>query len=235
MFGTSMIDILRGHAFGPAAAAAQSIPDWSLYVILLLAVIIATTVHEFGHAWMADRLGDPTPRSEGRVTLSPFAHIDPWGFALLVVTLFLGFPLGWGRPVRTNPENYRCGARKGIPMVAAAGPLMNLLTAILLAPFARFVLGGGIGMDEIALLILLGLVVVMLVNLSLFCFNLLPIHPMDGSHIMGCALPEPLAVPYRAFMRQYGLYLLLTLTITGVLGQIIGPMILILFRLLIGL
>jgi Zn-dependent protease len=234
MFGTSMLDILRHQVFGPVAAAARETPDLLLYALLLLAVVVATTVHEFGHAWMADRLGDPTPRAEGRVTLSPFAHMDAWGFLLLAVTLFIGFPVGWGRPVRTNPENYKIGARKGIPLVAAAGPLMNLLTAVLLAPLARFVLGGGIGRDETAIFVLFALAILMVINLSLFCFNLVPIHPLDGSHILGATLPEPIAAPYRAFMRQYGTYLLLVLMITGVLGQIVGPMIIALFRFLLG-
>src|SRR5687767_2030804 len=118
-----MVEILQGiftHNFGTSA---PEIPIWFIYALLLTAVVIATTVHEFGHAWMADKLGDPTPRNEGRVRLSPFAHMDPWGFAILVVTLLIGFPIGWGRPVRTNPENYKCGERKGIALVAGAGPL----------------------------------------------------------------------------------------------------------------
>jgi Zn-dependent protease len=230
-----MVEILQGiftHNFG---ASAPEIPIWFIYVLLLTAVVIATTVHEFGHAWMADKLGDPTPRSEGRVRLSPFAHIDPWGFAILVVTLLIGFPVGWGRPVRTNPENYKCGERKGIALVAIAGPLMNLLVAAILAPFARLALEGVKQGDEAALLALLALSIIMLVNISLFCFNLVPIHPLDGSHIMASILPESLAKPYRFFMQRYGVYLLLTLVATRVLGKFIEPMVLALFRFFLGL
>ncbi|GAB4462029.1 MAG: site-2 protease family protein [Armatimonadaceae bacterium] len=229
-----MIEILREQLFHPLSSLAQDTPSWQLYVLLLLAVVIATTVHEFGHAWMADRLGDPLPREEGRVRLSPFAHIDPNGFLMLMVTMLIGFPLGWGKPVRTNPEKYRCGMRKGIGLVAAAGPAMNLLTAVLLAPLARFVLGGGIGRDETALWVFLTLAIVMLVNLSLFCFNLVPVHPLDGSHITASLLPESLAKPYRDFMKNYGFYVLLLLMGSGVLGKIIGPMILAIFRFLLG-
>ncbi len=230
-----MVEILRGlftHTFG---ASAPEIPIWFIYALLLTAVVIATTVHEFGHAWMADKLGDPTPRNEGRVRLSPFAHMDPWGFAILVVTMLIGFPIGWGRPVRTNPENYECGERKGIALVAAAGPIMNLLTAAILAPFARMALEGIQNGDEAALYAFLALSIVMLVNISLFCFNLVPIHPLDGSHIMASALPESLSKPYRFFMQRYGVYLLLTLVATRVLGNLIQPVILALFRFFTGL
>jgi Zn-dependent protease len=230
-----MIEILQGiftHNFG---VAAPEIPIWFIYALLLTAVVISTTVHEFGHAWMADKLGDPTPRNENRVRLSPFAHMDPWGFAILVVTLFIGFPIGWGRPVRTNPENYKCGERKGIALVALAGPMMNLLVAAILAPFARMALDGVKHGDETALIALLGLSIIMLVNISLFCFNLVPIHPLDGSHIMASILPEPLSKPYRFFMQRYGVYLLLTLVATRVLGKFIEPMVLALFRFFVGL
>jgi Zn-dependent protease len=229
-----MVEILQGiftHNFG---ASAPEIPIWFIYTLLLTAVVIATTVHEFGHAWMADKLGDPTPRSEGRVRLSPFAHIDPWGFAILAVTLLIGFPVGWGRPVRTNPENYNCGERKGIALVAIAGPLMNLLVAAILAPFARLALEGVKHGDETAFFALLALSIIMLVNISLFCFNLVPIHPLDGSHIMASVLPEQLAKPYRFFMQRYGVYLLLTLVVTRVLGKFIEPMVLALFRFFLG-
>jgi Zn-dependent protease len=229
-----MVEILR-EQFGLFYMVLQDGIPWQMYALLLFAIVVATTVHEFGHAWMADKLGDPTPRSEGRVRLSPFAHIDPMGFAMLVVTMLIGFPVGWGRPVRTNPENYRCGERKGIALVAAAGPAMNLLTAILLAPITRFVLGGGIGRDETAMWIFIALAITILINLSLFCFNLVPIHPLDGSHITASLLPESLAKPYRTFMQQYGFYLLLFLMITGTLGKFIGPIVLALFRFLVGM
>jgi Zn-dependent protease len=229
-----MIETLK-YRF-PELLNAQGGPEeWHLYVLALIAVIIATTVHEFGHAWMADKLGDPTPRSQGRVRLSPFAHIDPLGFLMLIATSLIGFPLGWGRPVRTNPENYTCGEKTGTLLVAAAGPVMNLLTAIILAPIARYALGGGFGTDDTAIWILISLAITMLVNLSLFCFNLVPVHPLDGSHIVGNLLPEPLGKAYRTFMKQYGVYVLLALILTGTLGQIIGPIIITLFFLLMGL
>jgi Zn-dependent protease len=229
-----MIHILQhlfNGAYGPSIRAFE---DWQLYVLLFLAIVVATTVHEFGHAWMADRLGDPTPRREGRVRLSPLAHLDPLGTLLLIVTMLIGFPIGWGKPVRTNPENYKCGQRKGIALVAAAGPLMNLVTAFLLAPLARFILGGGLGTGQIAVWLLFFVAINMLVSLSLFCFNLVPVHPLDGSHITASALPEELSKPYRAFMQRFGTYILIGLMWSGTLGKIIGPMVLAIFLFLIG-
>jgi Zn-dependent protease len=148
--------------------------------------------------------------------------------------MLIGFPIGWGKPVRTNPQNYKNGARQGTALVALAGPLMNLGLAIVLAPFARFVMGGGLGYGEAALWVLIFLAITMLVNLGLFCFNLLPVHPLDGSHITASLLPEALAKPYRYFMQRYGVYLLLLLMYNGTLGKFIGPIVLALFRLLIG-
>jgi Zn-dependent protease len=231
-----MIEILSRRFPEIFAAHGPGQPEqWQILLLALLAIVIATTVHEFGHAWMADRLGDPTPRSQGRVRLSPFAHIDPLGFLILVATSLIGFPIGWGRPVKTNPENYRCGARKGIALVAAAGPATNILLAILLAPIARYAIGGGFGTDESAFWIVITLAITMIVNISLFVFNLVPVHPLDGSHILASLLPESLSKPYRIFMKQYGVYVLMALIITGTLGEVLGPIIITLFFLLLGL
>ena len=236
-----MIEILRHYVFAPLESAipsltahlAETIPFW-LYLLLLFAVIVATTVHEFGHAWMADYLGDPGPREAGRITFKPWKHFDPLGFTLLVVTMFIGFPIGWGKPVKTDPTKYRCGEKKGIALVAAAGPVMNLITAMVLAPFARYILGGGMGNGEVALVTWAIVAITMLVNLSLFAFNLTPVHPLDGSHIMASLLPEELAKPYRILMQRFGTYILLGLMISGKLGEIIGPIVKNLFLWLIG-
>jgi Zn-dependent protease len=229
-----MIHILQNLFDGTYGPSARGFGDWQLYVLLFLAIVVATTTHEFGHAWMADRLGDPTPRNEGRVRLSPFAHLDPLGTLVLIATMLIGFPIGWGKPVRTTPENYKCGQRKGIALVAAAGPLMNLLTAFLLAPLARFILGGGFGYGPIAAWILMFVAINMLISLSLFCFNLVPVHPLDGSHIAASALPEELSKPYRAFMQRFGTYILIGLMWSGTLGKIIGPLVIAIFYFLIG-
>lgn len=231
-----MQEILLRH-FGDASINGYSalrgvILDWQLYVLLMAALIIGITVHEFGHAWMADRLGDPQPREEKRVTLSPLAHLDPLGTLLMAATALVGFPIGWGKPVHTDPDTYTCSKRLGIALVAGAGPLMNLLTAVLLAPVARWLFAGAGAQHPW----LFGLVVItMLVNLSLFCFNLVPIHPLDGSHITASALPEKESAAYQQFMARYGVYVFLLLMFTGALGKIIGPLVLGLFRFLVGM
>lgn len=205
---------------------------WEFWLLLMIALIIGITVHEFGHAWMADKLGDPQPREEKRVSLSPLAHLDPLGTLLMAVTSLVGMPIGWGKPVRTDPDNYTVGRRLGIALVAAAGPMMNLLTAIALSPLARWLLGGA-GRDYPFLFSVV--IITMLVNLSLFCFNLIPIAPLDGSHITASALPEKQSTAYQRFMAQYGVFVFLALMLTGALGKIIGPVILAIFRFLVGL
>ena len=233
----TIIEILQQNVLAPLQSAMPTImdaPPFSLYLLLLLAVIVATTVHEFGHAWMADYLGDSGPREAGRITLKPWKHFDPLGFLLLVVTMFIGFPIGWGKPVKTDPSKYRCGEKKGIALVAAAGPAMNLITAIILAPFVRFILGGGLGQGEVAMMILIALAIIMVINISLFAFNLTPIHPLDGSHIMASLLPEELAKPYRTLNQKFGVYILLVLLYTGRLGRVLGPIVLAIFSWLIG-
>lgn len=227
------------HLYGPISAAAQQFMPWELYIILLAAILIATTVHEFGHAWMADRLGDPTPRSQKRVTLNPLAHLDPLGSLLMAATTLIGYPIGWGKPVRTNPEAYRTGQRVGVGLVAAAGPLANLLTAVLFTPVIRWMIAELFRRDgdvsERFLWLLLLVAGIMLVNLSLFVFNLTPVAPFDGSHILASLLPPSLSQSYRKFMTLWGPYLMLLLMITDVLPKFIGPVILRLFSLLIGI
>jgi Zn-dependent protease len=227
-----MVEILREQFFSVLGRE----PSLNvIYCLIIAAVVVATTVHEFGHAWMADRLGDDTPRSQGRVTLNPVAHLDPLGTLLFIATMFIGFPIGWGKPVKTKPENFKVGARPGMAYVALAGPVMNLVTAIVLAPIARFIIAGGFGYGELAQYILIFLAITIMVNLALFCFNLVPVHPLDGSHIAANLLPESLAKPYRYFMQRYGVYLLLLLMYNGTLGRFLAPIILALFRMLIGL
>lgn len=223
------------HASSGRPFLTEEMLKWIVLGMAFIAVVISTTVHEFGHAWMADRLGDPTPREQKRVSLSPFAHMDPLGTLLLIATMLIGFPLGWGKPVRTNPENYRCGQRIGIGLVAAAGPIMNLLTAMLISPFARYCYNDGMPRSLFDAFAFLFLAIIVLVNLSLFCFNLVPVAPLDGSHITSSLLPESLSLPYRRFMSRYGSYVLLGLMMSGKLGEWIGPMIRALFTALTGI
>jgi Zn-dependent protease len=234
-----MIELLR-HCFGPAiACAATDAPTWDVVLMLLLGTVIANTVHAYGHAWMADRLGDDTPRLTKRLTLNPFASIDPLGLLLMFATMLIGFPLGWSKPVRTNPENYRVGARLGTALVASAGPFANLLTAILFAPIARAMIAHFLERDgqvsQVFMIALFSVVVVMGINVANFVFNLTPVAPMDAAFVVASALPPSLGDTYRKFMARWGGYLLFGLMATNILPPILGNAITRLLLFLLGL
>lgn len=234
-----MIEILQ-HKLGPllSAAAAQTMP-WQLYVLLLLAIGLTSVAHVFGHALMADILGDPNPRSRGRVTLNPLAHLDPLGTLMMIATTLIGFPVGWGKTLRTNPEAYKTGPRLGLALVALAGPLANLLFAVILAPVARWMIAelqrrrGDVG--ETFLWFLMLVTATMLINLSLFAFNLVPVAPLDATHVATSALPPSLSAFYKKFMERWGSYVFIALMYTGFLPGLLGPFILRLFIILVGL
>ncbi len=234
-----MIEILQ-HKLGPllSAAASEAMP-WQLYVLLLLAIGLTSVVHVFGHALMADILGDPNPRSRGRVTLNPLAHLDPLGTLMMIATTLIGFPVGWGKTLRTNPEAYRTGPRLGLALVAAAGPLANLFFAVTLAPIARWMIaelqrrGGNV--SETFLWFLMLVTATMLINLSLFAFNLVPVAPLDATHVASSLLPPSLSAFYKTFMERWGPYVFMALMYTGFLPGLLGPFILRLFMILVGL
>lgn len=234
-----MIEILQ-HKLGPllGRAASETMP-WQLYVLLLLAIGVTSVVHVFGHAFIADLLGDPNPRSRGRVTLNPLVHLDPLGALMMIATTLIGFPVGWGKTLRTNPEAYKTGPRLGLALVAAAGPLSNFSFALLLSPVARWMVGelqrrrGDV--SETFLWFLMLVTATMLINLSLFAFNLVPIAPLDATHIASSALPPSLSAFYKNFMERWGSYVFIALMYTGFLPGLLGPFILRLFMILVGL
>lgn len=156
-----------------------------------VALLITLTVHEFSHAYIADRLGDDTSRRRGRLSLNPLAHLDPLGTAMLFL---VGF--GWGKPVPVNQDQLRGGGRSGMAKVALAGPASNLLAAVLFAlpfrlglvgsgPSLSFGLAGGVGG-----MVNLVLEVILFYNLVLALFNLLPIPPLDGFRVALGLLPQ---------------------------------------------
>ena len=155
-------------------------------LIRYLALVIMLTFHEFGHAWMAHKCGDDTAKSDGRVSLNPLVHIDPIGTVLLpLLMIFLpggmsAYLLGWAKPVPVNPNNLRNPKLDDI-LITMAGPWMNLLLAVALMGLAKI----GIMTDTAGLTQFCIMAVVL--NLALFFFNLLPIPPLDGSHIMRVA------------------------------------------------
>lgn len=180
------------------------------FMILLGALVFSVTIHEFAHAWVADRLGDTTARSLGRLTLNPRSHIDPFGLIFLIVAGF-----GWGRPVPYNPFNLK-NPKRDSALIALAGPGSNFVMAILLAAILHFVSPSTfVG----AVLYLLALY-----NLMLGVFNLMPFHPLDGFKIVGGFLPGSLAVQWYQ-MQSYGLLILMVFVVTGSFGKIITPIV----------
>jgi len=190
--------------------------DVAQFVMVITALVLGITFHEWAHAITADRLGDDTPRRQGRVTLWPLAHLDPFGTILMVVSTLLGFGIGWGKPVRTDPRNYTINPRLGDSLVSFAGPLANLALAIVFALLLRaHVLPPGDAFTVWAQIIVL-------VNSMLFLFNLIPLYPLDGSHLLANFLPPGLAAGYRRFGMQFGWILFLLLVMTPAFGQVLG-------------
>ena len=157
-------------------------------------VFIAFPVHEFAHAATAIALGDETPRLQGRYTLNPLAHLDPMGAILI---LLVGF--GWAKPVQWNPNQITIDRRLGAILVAMAGPLSNLVLASLGFILLRFNPSGGFVFDFLRNFIV--------INVSLFVFNLIPVPPLDGSHVLFALLPGD-TYKLRAQLSQYGFLIL---------------------------
>jgi len=176
-------------------------------VVVAVMLLVAFPIHEFAHALAAYRLGDSTARLFGRLTLNPLAHFDPMGGVMLAVSvLLLGFGFGWAKPTPVNPRNLS-GGRWGEAIVAAAGPLSNLVLAIAGAIPLRYILVSG--MDVRFLTEVLALSVQ--INLILMIFNLLPIPPLDGSAVLFAFLPPQTAWQLRPILSQYGIVILILL------------------------
>jgi len=174
-----------------------------------VALVVAATVHEFAHAYVADRLGDPTPRAMGRLTLNPLAHLDPIGSILI---LLAGF--GWAKPVQINPAHFTDWRRDSI-LVSLAGPLANVTLVFLFGlPFKLDLVEPGVTRN------LLGMVIQ--INAMLAVFNLIPIPPLDGSKVLVGLLPPQLAIAY-ARIEPFGFLILLALIFTRTLSAIIVP------------
>lgn len=168
------------------------------FLFIALSLVIAITIHEFAHAWAADRLGDPTPRLQQRLTLNPLAHLDPLGTLALLVAGF-----GWGKPVEFDPFNL-ANPKRDTALVALAGPLTNLLLAVGATLLGQYTpLGAVVPMQFFYSFIL--------INVSLMIFNLLPIHPLDGGKILYGILPKTYAEEWERFQQQYGIWLILAL------------------------
>lgn len=217
-------------------------PDNILPVAITVAImlLVGFPVHEFSHALAAYRLGDGTAKHFGRLTLNPVAHFDPLGGILLAIT-FIGsgglFGFGWAKPTPVNPRNL-AGGRRGEAIVAAAGPLSNLVLAAAAALPLRFILATPDLARQIPSLVIQSLALFVFINLVLMVFNLLPIPPLDGSKVLFAFLPESTAYQWRPILEQYGFVLLLLIFFLppgdSIGGKILIPIIDGLFGLLVG-
>jgi Zn-dependent protease len=194
----------------------------TVYVVLLFSL----SVHESAHGWMAHKMGDDTALSQGRVSLNPIVHIDPIGTLLFpLVQIFTGIPfLGWAKPTPYNPANFRRDVtlRQGHMLVAGAGPVSNLLLALVFT--AVFFVMVRSGMTENARHPLVTIVAVGIqMNVILAIFNLVPIPPLDGSKVASYGLPGSIGDRYDRVMEPYGYMILLLLVMTGILGHLISP------------
>ncbi len=200
--------------------------DLSLsYVIPVFAtLIVSLSVHEAAHAWAANRLGDPTARLLGRLTLNPMAHIDWIGTVLFpLVAIYSGAPLiGWAKPVPVSWANLRA-PRRDFAIVALAGPLSNIALALVAAPafMALLALTRG-GVEVVPPLVLEIVLRFILMNAFLAVFNLIPVPPLDGGNVLAGLVPEPAARALDA-LRPYGIFILYALMFLGVLRAIASP------------
>ena len=184
-----------------------------------VALVVGITVHEFSHAWAAARLGDRTAQRQGRLTLNPMAHLDPVGTLLIFIAGF-----GWGKPTPVTPSNIRIGEKAGMAVVALAGPISNIIVATLAAmPFRLGTLSlpsSGIDAQMLQALVLW--------NVVLAVFNLLPIAPLDGFKVALGVLPRALAIPF-ARTERFGMIILLMVVLAdavfnvGILSRILFP------------
>lgn len=195
-----------------------------MILIWILAFVVAITIHEASHAWMADRLGDPTARLMGRLSLNPLVHYDPVGTTLLLalsIMRALGapvIPFGWAKPVEFDPYNLK-NPRRDSALISFAGPASNLIIALIASFLGRI--------NPLFSLIAVPFIIL---NVSLAIFNLVPIHPLDGGKILVGILPKKYAYDVENFLGRFGTILLIFLILpsfggSSLISQIISPVI----------
>ncbi|MFH1782403.1 MAG: site-2 protease family protein [Candidatus Omnitrophota bacterium] len=199
-----------------------------MFIITLVLFFLAVIVHEYAHGWVAWKLGDPTAKNAGRLTLNPIAHIDPIGTVFLPVLLLITgsqFIFGWAKPVPVNFSSLN-NPKKDMVWVGLAGPLANIIFAILLSFLLKLFVLTRIGFTP-------QLVVssAILINLVLAVFNILPIPPLDGSRVAMGLLPRNIAIKY-ASLERYGFMIIFALLFLGVINSVIWPLATFLARLL---
>ena len=198
----------------------------ALGITQFVVLLFSLSFHESAHAWTALRQGDSTARALGRISLNPLVHVDLIGTVVLpLVMIFTGAPLlGWAKPTPVNPRFFK-SLRWGQIVVSAAGPVSNMLL-VLVFTAALFVASRLFPHPALVVLLKLGIQL----NVLLAIFNLLPVPPLDGSHVVEWALPNGLGHRYMAAIAPYGGLLLLALVMTGTFSTLLGP----LYRLVVG-
>lgn len=194
-------------------------------IVWAIPVVFAITVHEVAHGWVANYLGDPTAKTLGRLTLNPIRHIDPIGtVALPLILVYLGgFIFGWAKPVPVTWQNLR-SPRRDMAIVAAAGPMANLVMMILWAVLAKVLLTIDQTPGPMLQFILTMCSIGIIINIILMVLNLLPLLPLDGGRVVTSLLPPRLAVLYSR-LEPFGLIIILVLLVTGILANIMMPMV----------
>ena len=191
-------------------------------IAILLSFVVAITVHEFMHAWTAHKLGDNTARNQGRITLNPMSHFEPFGFfGMLMISI--GYPfIGWGKPVPVAPWKMtklpRSERRRGMALVALAGPASNVVQAGIAAIVIQIAVRNGIDLGQVGFV----LNWFVTINILLAAFNMIPIPPLDGGNVLAGLLPDSMGGLLHG-LRQYGFIILYALLFTGVLWDLIGP------------
>jgi Zn-dependent protease len=204
----------------------SSIPDIAYTIaVWALPILFAITLHEAAHGWVANKLGDPTAKNRGRITINPLKHIDPMG--TIVVPMFLAmvspFVMGWAKPVPVEPRYFK-SPLLDMALVAVAGPVSNFLMACC---WAAFILLADTLLSPSSTLMFLadmgekGIII----NIVLMVLNLLPIPPLDGGRVLAGILPPSLAMPFLQ-LERYGMIIVLLLLVSGVLGKIMWPVVL---------
>lgn len=197
-------------------------------------LVVSLSVHEAAHAWSADKLGDPTARSLGRVSLNPAVHVDPIGTILFPLIAMIGnvpFLIGWAKPVPVGIQYLRGNWRQKFMLIAAAGPISNLVLAVIAAVVLRVVAGGSPFevTPGFAGRILFQTIIL---NVVLALFNLVPVPPLDGGNVLAGLLSGPAAKSFDR-VRPYGIFIIYGLLLTGILWAVLGPIANTLLRILI--